>query len=167
MSKSVKRVRRTGGEQAGSENQDLVLSLIARTATSWHQAAWIYRGIMQHSASIEIIEQHFGRLGLTLADPTPRPGETDADETRRKTAEVRAEYERDLQLRIQRASLYRACHRMGKFAMTDAEMTEALDGDPTSWPDEPPRPKSYGNHCHAMRPTRVYRMLLPRSEQGA
>lgn len=121
-------------------------------AVGWDQVAELYNAATGESRTTEALKTRAYSLGLKLARKArtgPREGarETECDP-------------RDILLRAQRIRLYKECHAIRGRRMTAAEMDEALDTDPTTWPDPPPPGRV--NCSMTDRGTRVYRMRLPR-----
>lgn len=72
---------------------------------------------------------------------------------------------REVQGRVQRLALYRDAHGIVG-ALSDSQITEAIEGDPDDWPDGPPIPVKPLDCSGQSRPGRIYRTSLPRRRTG-
>lgn len=122
------------------------------TAIGWDSVAANYNAVTQENRSVESIKSKSYSLGLRPAAKAKSGPAVGARATECDS--------RDILLRAQRIRLYKECHAIRGRRMTAAEMDEALDTDPTTWPDPPPPGRV--NCSMTDRGTRVYRMRLPR-----
>mgnify|MGYP000951285963 CR=1 FL=1 len=131
---------------------DRALREAIRHAVGWDNAAALYNAITGEGRSMEALKSRAYSLGLKLA----RKARTGPKEGSRAT-----ECDpKDILLRAQRIRLFKECHAIRGRRMTDAEMDEALDTDPTEWPDPPPPGRA--NCAMSDRGAKVYRVRLPR-----
>ena len=131
--------------------RDADLREAVESAVGWDQVAELYNAATGESRSMEALKSRAYDMGLKLAN-RKKPGPAEG---------TNGKFDADgAMLRAQRIRLYKECHAIKGRKMTAKDMDEALDTDPTGWPDPPP---PGDEDCPATgRHPRVYRMRLPR-----